>query len=275
MMTSQEIEAAVHSLKVLEAEAPTLGVVLGSGLGAFADVLSEARVVPVANIPHLAVPQVAGHSKSLVFGRIGQTRLACFAGRVHAYEGHSLDKVVLPVRLLAALGCRAVLLTNAAGGIRADLEPGDFMLISDHLNLTGKNPLIGPAEPDLPRFPDMSEVYDAGLRTLARDAALASNLNLKEGVYAGVLGPSYETPAEIRMLRALGADAVGMSTVLEAIALRHVGVRVAGVSAITNKAAGLSPEKLDHAEVEATATRVRRVFVEFLSRWATLCAREL
>lgn len=274
-MTRQEIGAAVDSLKSFQSEPPTLGIVLGSGLGAFADVLGDARVVPIASIPHLAVPQVPGHSKTLVFGRIGETRLACFSGRVHAYEGHPLDQVVLPVRLLAALGCRAVLLTNAAGGIRSDFEPGDFMLISDHLNLTGRNPLVGPSEPGLPRFPDMSEVYDGGLRTLARDAAQALNLNLKEGVYAGVLGPSYETPAEIRMLRAVGADAVGMSTVLEAIALRHLGVRVAGVSAITNKAAGLSSQKLDHAEVEATASRVRPVFVEFLSRWATLCAREL
>lgn len=274
-MTRQEIGAAVEALAEFCAEPPVLGVVLGSGLAAFADVLSDARVVPIDSIPHLAVPQVSGHSKNLVFGRIGNVRLACFSGRVHAYEGHSVDKVVLPVRLLAALGCRAVLLTNAAGGIRADFEAGELMLISDHINLTGKNPLVGPNEPGLPRFPDMTEVYDAGFCTLARDAAQASNLDLKEGVYAGVLGPSYETPAEIRMLRAIGADAVGMSTVLEAIALRHLGVRVGGVSAITNKAAGLSSKKLDHAEVEATAARVRRVFVEFLSRWATLCSREL
>jgi len=251
-----------------------LGVVLGSGLGAFADILTDARVVPMASIPQLAVPQVSGHSKNLCFGRLGNARLACFSGRVHAYEGHSVERVVLPVRLLAALGCRAVLLTNAAGGIRDDLRPGDLMLISDHLNLTGRNPLVGPNDEQGPRFPDMSEVYDAGLRTLARDAAEALNLDLKEGVYAGVLGPSYETPAEIRMLRAIGADAVGMSTVLEAIALRHLGVRVAGVSAVTNKAAGLSAQRLDHSEVEATAAQIRRVFVEFLSRWATLCCLE-
>lgn len=274
-MTRQEVEAAAEALAKYCAQPPVLGIVLGSGLGVFADALSDAEVVPIENIPELAVPQVSGHSKNLVFGRIGTARLACFSGRVHAYEGHDVDKVVLPVRLLAALGCRAVLLTNAAGGIRGDFEPGDLMLISDHINLTGRNPLVGPSEPGLPRFPDMTEVYDSAFRTLARDAAQASSLDLKEGVYAGVLGPSYETPAEIRMLRAMGADAVGMSTVLEAIALRHVGVRVAGVSAITNKAAGLSSKWLDHAEVEATAARVRRVFVEFLSRWATLCSREL
>ncbi len=274
-MTRQEVEAAAQALARYCVDPPVLGIVLGSGLGVFADALSDAEVVPIESIPELAVPQVSGHSKNLVFGRIGTARLACFSGRVHAYEGHAVDKVVLPVRLLAALGCRAVLLTNAAGGIRDDFDPGDLMLISDHINLTGKNPLVGPSEPGLPRFPDMTQVYDSGFCTLARDAAQASNLDLKEGVYAGVLGPSYETPAEIRMLRAIGADAVGMSTVLEAIALRHLGVRVAGVSAITNKAAGLSAKLLDHAEVEATAARVRRVFVEFLSRWATLCSREL
>lgn len=274
-MTSTELDAALAGLDRFRAEPPVLGVVLGSGLGAFADILSDAEVVPMASIPHVAVPAVQGHSKNLCFGRIGTARVACFSGRVHAYEGHALDKVVFPVRILAALGVKAVLLTNAAGGIRDDLRAGDLMLISDHINFTGRNPLVGPNQAPFPRFPDMSEVYDGSLRTLARDAASGSNLDLKEGVYAGVLGPSYETPAEIRMLRTLGADAVGMSTVLEAIALRHLGVRVAGVSAITNKAAGLSAQKLDHAEVEATATRIQRVFVEFLSRWATLCSLEL
>jgi purine-nucleoside phosphorylase len=274
-VTSIELDEALAGLARFRAEPPVLGVVLGSGLAGFADMLSDAQVVPMSSIPHVAVPQVPGHAKNLCFGRIGSVRLACFSGRVHAYEGHSLDKVVLPVRILAALGCKAVLLTNAAGGIRDDLRAGDLMLISDHINLTGRNPLVGPNQPGLPRFPDMSEVYDAELRTLARDAASAANLDLKEGVYAGMLGPSYETPAEIRMLRTLGADAVGMSTVFEAITLRQLSVRVAGVSAITNKAAGLSAQKLDHAEVEATAARIQRVFVEFLSRWATLCSLEL
>jgi purine-nucleoside phosphorylase len=186
-----------------------------------------------------------------------------------------VSAVVFGVRLLAELGCRAVFLTNAAGGIRDDLAAGDLMMISDHINLTGQSPLIGVEDPRGPRFPDMTEAYDVALRTLGRDAAEELNLDLREGVYAGVLGPSYETPAEIRMLRAIGADAVGMSTVLEVIALRKLGVRVAAISAITNKAAGLSARALDHADVEATAARIRRVFVELLARWATLSALEL
>lgn len=254
-------------------EPARLGVVLGSGLSGFADALVDARVVPMDSIPHCPVPRVAGHPGNLYFGRIGQTSVACLQGRVHAYEGHAEERVVFGVRLLAALGCRAVILSNAAGGIRDDLGAGDLMLIADHLNLTGKNPLIGFDEGI--RFPDMSEAYDPALRTLGREAAEELNLNLREGVYAGVLGPSYETPAEIRMLRAMGADAVGMSTVLEVIALRQLGVRVAAVSAITNKAAGLSARPLDHSDVQATAERIRRVFVEFLGRWATLCALEL
>jgi purine-nucleoside phosphorylase len=274
-MSEAQIEEAVRALRASVPEVPHLGVVLGSGLSAFADSLTEPRVIPMDSVPHLPGPSVPGHAKNLCFGRIGKARLACFSGRVHAYEGHPLDRVVFGVRLLAALGCRAVLLTNAAGGIRDDLGPGSFMLISDQLNLTGQSPLVGPADDRGPRFPDMTEAYDAGLRTLGRDAAEALNLDLREGVYAGLLGPSYETPAEVRMLRTLGADAVGMSTVLEVIALRQRGVRVAGVSTITNRAAGLSASPLDHSEVQATAERVRRVFVEFLTRWATLASLEL
>jgi purine-nucleoside phosphorylase len=180
---------------------------------------------------------------------------------------------VFGVRVLAALGCRVVLVTNAAGGIRDDLTAGSLMMIGDHLNLTGHNPLVGP-EREGPRFPDMSEAYDPELRSLGRQAAEELSLDLKEGVYAGVLGPSYETPAEIRMLRALGADAVGMSTVAEVIELRSRGVRVGALSAITNRAAGLAGRPLRHEEVQETAAQMRRVFVEFLSRWALLVARE-
>ena len=269
------LNEALEVVRRVSGAPPHLGVVLGSGLGAFADALSAPTVISMAEIPHLAVPRVAGHAGNLCFGKLGAARLACFQGRVHAYEGHSLEDVVFQVRLLAELGCGAVLLTNAAGGIRGDLGPGDLMLISDHLNLTGRNPLVGPVDPKGPRFPDMTQAYDAGLCTLARDAAIAASLDLKQGVYAGVLGPSYETPAEIRMLRALGADAVGMSTVLEVIALRQWGVRVAAVSAITNHAAGLSAEVLDHADVERVAARMRLVFVEFLARWATLAGAEI
>lgn len=271
---SPELSEAVAHVRRESAVAPVIGVVLGSGLSAFASALDAPVTLPFASIPHFPVPRVEGHPGNLALGRLGGAQVACLQGRVHLYEGHPLPSVTFGVRLLTALGCRAVILTNAAGGIRDDLGPGDLMMICDHLNLTGQNPLLGPANGSGPRFPDMSEAYDTALRTLGRDAAEALNLNLREGVYAGVLGPSYETPAEVRMLRAIGADAVGMSTVLEVIALRHLGVRVAAVSAITNKAAGLAAEKLDHADVQATAERVRRVFVEFLARWVTLCSLE-
>lgn len=271
---SELFEAAAY-VRAAAPEPPVLGVVLGSGLSAFAEVLSDPVVLPMGTIPHFPVPRVSGHPGNLCLGRLGVSRVACLQGRVHFYEGHPVGKVVFGVRLLAELGCRAVFLTNAAGGIRDDLGPGDLMMLSDHINLTGQSPLIGFESERGPRFPDMTEAYDVALRTLGRDAAEELNLDLREGVYAGVLGPSYETPAEIRMLRAVGADAVGMSTVLEVIALRKLGVRVAAVSAITNKAAGLSAHALDHAEVEATAARIRRVFVELLARWATLSLLEL
>jgi purine-nucleoside phosphorylase len=275
MSPATELDQAVASIRAHFKASPDVGVVLGSGLGAFAETLVDRVVLEMASLPHFPAPNVAGHAGRVCLGRIGNAQIACLSGRVHAYEGQALDRVVFGVRVLSRLGCRAVLLTNAAGGIRGDLAPGDLMLISDHLNLTAKNPLVGPNHGSGPRFPDMSEAYDGQLRALAHHAAEQLNLDVKEGVYAGVLGPSYETPAEVRMLRALGADAVGMSTVLEVIALRHLGVRVAAVSAITNRAAGLSRAPLDHAEVQATAQRVERVFVEFLGRWATLVALSL
>lgn len=277
MNAEEEGELLETVARVREAEkgTPALGVVLGSGLGGFADGLEGLRKLPYSALPHFPPTRVSGHGNHLCFGRVGTVEVACLQGRVHAYEGHALSRVVLGVRLLAALGCRAVLLTNAAGGIRDDLVPGSLMLLSDHLNLTGRNPLVGLADGRGTRFPDMTAVYDPELRTLAQQAAEQLNLSLAEGVYAGLLGPSYETPAEIRMLRTLGADAVGMSTVLEAIALRELGVRTAAVSVITNRAAGLSGRPLDHAEVEQTAERVRRAFVEFLGRWATLTGLEL
>jgi purine-nucleoside phosphorylase len=271
----RELSEAAAYVREAAPEPPALGVVLGSGLSAFAEALTDPVVLPMRDVPHFPVPQVSGHPGNLIIGRLGSARVACLQGRVHFYEGHPVSVVVFGVRLLAELGCRAVFLTNAAGGIRDDLAAGDLMMISDHINLTGQSPLIGLEDPRGPRFPDMTEAYDVALRTLGRDAAEELNLDLREGVYAGVLGPSYETPAEIRMLRAIGADAVGMSTVLEVIALRKLGVRVAAVSAITNKAAGLSARTLDHADVEATAARIRRVFVELLARWATLSALEL
>jgi purine-nucleoside phosphorylase len=212
-------------------------------------------------------PSVAGHPGELWLGRLGEVSVACLRGRVHAYEGHPVERVVFGARLLAELGCRAVLLTNAAGGIRADLAPGSLMLITDHLNLSGQNPLVRWAPEGHPAFIDMTRAYDPRLLAAARQAAGGAGIELFEGVYAALLGPSYETPAEIRMLRAVGADAVGMSTALEAIALRERGVLVGAMSCITNAAAGLSAAALDHTDVQQTAARTRERFEALLDAW--------
>jgi purine-nucleoside phosphorylase len=248
---------------------PRLGLVLGSGLGALADELIGLQRLPYGSIPHHPTSSVQGHAGNLCLGELAGVRVACMQGRVHAYEGHALSRVVFGVRLLAELGCQAVLLSNAAGGIAERLQAGDLMLIEDHLNLMGDSPLKGPSARG-PRFPDMSQAYDPELRRLCEQAAQQAGVTLGRGVYAGLLGPSYETPAEIRMLRTLGADAVGMSTVPEVIALRQMGVRVAGVSCITNLAAGRSSEPLSHAEVEATAQRVKADFIRLFKGWVGL-----
>jgi len=209
---------------------------------------------------------VAGHAGNLCLGKVGDVPVACLQGRVHCYEGHTQDDVVFGVRLLAELGCSAVLLTNAAGGIAEGLAPGDLMLIVDHINLMGRNPLVGPNIEPFPRFPDMSRAYGVDICHAAREAGARAGVELREGVYAAVLGPSYETPAEIRMLRTLGADAVGMSTVPEVIALRHRGVEVGALSCITNLAAGLGGE-LSHDEVKEVADRVKGAFSTVLAEW--------
>jgi purine-nucleoside phosphorylase len=240
-----------------------VGVVLGSGLGAVADGLLESggRVVEYGAIPHFPTSSVEGHKGRLVFGVVDGTPVMMMQGRVHRYEGWSAAAVAFPVRVLMALGARRLLLTNAAGGLGEGYAAGDLMLISDHLNLTGDNPLVGRNEDRLgPRFPDMSDAYSKRLRAIAKAVGAAQGVKLQEGVYAGVLGPSYETPAEIRMLRALGASAVGMSTVYEAIAAAHAGAEVLGISCITNLAAGISLQPLSHDEVKETATRVEAVF---------------
>ena len=267
----RDIEAATAAIRSKIPTVPEVGVVLGSGLGSWADTLDDAAHLPYAQIPGMPQSSVVGHAGNLVIGRVpgGETRVACLQGRVHTYEGHDLDRVVFAVRVLAKLGCRAVLLTNAAGGIRRGFAQGDLMLVRDHLNLLARNPLIGPNDDRLgPRFPDMTEAYAPELAELARESARAAGISLQEGVYAALLGPSYETPAEIEMLRRMGADAVGMSTVPEVIALRHIGIPCGAVSCITNLAAGMSGKKLDHAEVEATAKASRSRFIALLSGWA-------
>jgi purine-nucleoside phosphorylase len=235
-------------------------------LGEFADTLQDRTIVPYERIAGMAASAVAGHAGKLVFGKHAGLAIAAMQGRVHLYEGHSPERVVLGVRVMIALGAKTVIVTNAAGGIREDLAPGALMSIEDHLNLTGHNCLVGPNDDALgPRFPQLSDAYDADLRALAARVAEADGLVLSSGVYAGLLGPSYETPAEIRMLRTLGADAVGMSTVLEVIAARHMGARCLALSCITNRAAGLSARAPSHAEVQATALATRTRFVALLS----------
>jgi purine-nucleoside phosphorylase len=253
---------------------PSIGVVLGSGLGAFADALEDAVAVPFVEIPHFPASTVVGHGGALVVGRSRGVPVAVMKGRVHFYEGYSLDQVVFPVRVLGRLGVRTLVVTNAAGAVNTAFAPGDLMVIEDHLNLLG-NPLLGPNEEALgPRFPDMSEPYDRGLRDVAEAACRAASIRCRRGVYAALTGPSYETPAEIRMFRTLGADAVGMSTVPEVIAARHMGMRVVGLSCLTNMAAGVTDRKLDHREVLETGERVKAALLEVLARMVTGAASE-
>lgn len=247
--------------------APRVGLVLGSGLGAYGDTLSGPRIA-YGELPHMPVSTVVGHAGRFSFGEVEGVPVVCMQGRVHLYEGHAPDAVVHGARVMAALGVSIVLVTNAAGGCEPAWAPGDLMLVTDHLNLTGRSPLVGANdEARGPRFPDMSAAYDPKLQAAAREAAKASGILLREGVYAGLVGPSYETPAEVKMLRSLGASAVGMSTVLEVIALRHLGVRVGALSCITNLAAGISPHPLDHAEVEAIARAKRPQLTRLLTGW--------
>jgi purine-nucleoside phosphorylase len=273
-MSASTAEAA-EFLRSRHGIAPLVGLVLGSGLGAFSRTFGARVAVPYGDIPGFTAPRVEGHAGELVGGTVRGVSVACLSGRVHLYEGHPVERVVFGVRVLAELGCRAVLLTNAAGGIRQGLSPGSLLLLNDHVNLTGTSPLIGPNAPGRARFPDMSQAYDPTLLSFARAAATAEGIALEEGVYAGLVGPSYETPAEIRMLRTIGADAVGMSTVLEVLALRHAEVRVGAVSVITNLAAGLSEQPLDHAEVQRAGEAARDRLERLLSGWVERAAPEL
>ena len=246
---------------------PRIGIVLGSGLGAFAEQLEEKTSISFAEIPHFPQSTVPGHSGKLVIGRVAGVAVAVMQGRVHAYEGYSSDEVVFPVRVLAAMGVRQVVLTNAAGGINPAFERGKLVLIADHINMSGRNPIAGPADDRLgPRFFDMGEAYSGRLRRLAHEAAREMEFRLDEGVYLSVLGPSFETPAEIRAFRTLGADLVGMSTVQETIAARQMGIEVLGISCVTNLAAGLGAEPLSHEEVMETGRAVEKQLAGLLTR---------
>jgi purine-nucleoside phosphorylase len=264
-----------EAASAVRAQAPgfvaDLGLVLGSGLSGAVRLLEAPLALPLASLPHLRAPTVSGHPGQLVLGRVGRLQVAVLAGRLHPYEGWSAEETVFPVRLLLHLGAPVLVLTNAAGAVRPDLRRGDWMVVRDHLNLSGLNPLRGPNDVRLgPRFPDLSAAYDPGLRAQLAGAAVEAGVGLAEGVYAMMGGPSYETPAEIQMLRTLGADAVGMSTVLEVIAAVHMGARVACLSCITNAAAGVGPGILSHAEVEAAAREAEedgvRLLRAFLAR---------
>ncbi|MDN5331794.1 MAG: purine-nucleoside phosphorylase [Tepidanaerobacteraceae bacterium] len=261
-----ELKKSAEYIKSRVMMQPEIGVILGSGLGDFAEGLEERLVIPYAEIPGFPVSTVKGHKGNLVFGQINGRNLAVMQGRFHLYEGYPIEKVVFGVRVLGLLGIRALIVTNAAGGISENLSPGDLMVIKDHINMTGENPAAGEEIPELgARFFDMTFAYDAELRDKAKMVFEELGLEYKEGVYAFMKGPSYETPAEIRMLKIIGADAVGMSTVPEVIAARQMGIKVLGISCITNMAAGILDKPLSHAEVLEVSEKVKEKFVRALS----------
>jgi purine-nucleoside phosphorylase len=269
-MKQSNPQTAAARLKKLSPLHPTLAIVLGSG---FHHVLGGLRVekkIPYAKIPGFPKPTVSGHAGELYFGHLGKTPVMVLSGRAHFYEGHPMERVTFAVRALAAFGIRDLLLTNAAGGINKKFHAGDFMVLTDHINFMGANPLRGGPVPGLPRFMDLTQVYDAKLSALLFRAGKTCNLKLQRGVYLAVSGPSYETPAEVRAFGRLGADAVGMSTVPEAIVARQCGLNVAAVSCITNLAAGISRENLSHGEVLETAERVKTLAVKLLKHFAGL-----
>jgi purine-nucleoside phosphorylase len=260
-----DVREAADAVRGRIGEVPAIGVVLGSGLGDFARSLDDRVAVPYGDLPHWPKSNVIGHDGKLVVGKSHGRLVAALAGRVHLYEGRDAQTVTFAVRALGLLGVRMLILTNAAGGVNTSFSQGALMVIDDHINLTGANPLTGPNEDRFgPRFPDLTEVYSSRLRAIADQAGNAVGLRLSHGIYVALLGPSYETPAEIRYLRTIGADAVGMSTVPEAIAARHMGMEVLGISCITNMAAGVLPEPLDHADVLETARRIRGQFIALL-----------
>jgi purine-nucleoside phosphorylase len=252
----------VHSQTALR---PKIALVLGSGLGAFADEFDHATKIPYAKIPYFPQSTAIGHAGKLVVGKVGTVAVAGMQGRVHLYEGYSAKEVAFPIRVFTRMGVKAVILTNAAGGIKREFSQGRLVVISDHINLQGVNPLVGPNDERFGlRFHDMSSAYDRRFREMAVDEGKRMGIGLYEGVYAGLLGPSYETPAEIRYLRTIGADLVGMSTVPEVIVARHNGIRVLGISCVTNAAAGILDQPLNHVEVLETAERVKGQFIGLL-----------
>ena len=268
-MTTAGVRAAdVVRQRLRAAPAPTAAIVLGSGLGGLAEKIEDVLAVDYGDVPGFATPTVAGHSGRVLSGRLGGRQVLAFAGRFHMYEGHPPESAGLIVRVARALGANVLLLSNAAGAIRSNLRPGDLMAISDHINLSWRNPLVGPVVPGDERFPDMSQPYDKDLLRQMHTAAVRLGIALQEGVYGGLLGPTYETPAEVRMLERLGVDAVGMSTVPEVIVARAMGLRCCAISCITNQAAGISPQRIAHEDVLAVtavaASAFERLVTEFV-----------
>lgn len=264
-LTIGMIRDAAEYIRSRSAHSPKVGLILGSGLGVLADHIEQPVTIAYKDIPYFPQSTVEGHAGELLIGTVHGTPVVLMKGRFHMYEGYGPELTAFPVRVMKELGVSTLLVTNAAGGVNTSYSPGDLMLISDHINLTGKNPLIGPNDEELgPRFPDMSQAYSRRLRETARRIAAEKGVPLQEGVYAGLLGPSYETPAEIRMLRTLGADAVGMSTVSEVIVARHAGLEVLGISCISNMASGILDQPLSHEEVMETTELVREKFLSLV-----------
>ncbi|MBG9915678.1 purine nucleoside phosphorylase [Bacillus sonorensis] len=265
MNVKQMISNAARYIKSKAKHKPSIGLILGSGLGVLADEIEEAVKIKYEEIPDFPVSTVEGHAGQLVIGTLGNIQVVAMQGRFHFYEGYSLDKVTFPVRVMKELGVDTLIVTNAAGGVNESFRPGDLMIISDHINYLGTNPLIGPNDAALGvRFPDMSAAYDKDLRRLAKQTAEELNISVQEGVYTAVSGPSYETPAEVRFLRTIGSDAVGMSTVPEVIVARHSGLRVLGVSCISNAAAGILDQPLSHDEVMEVTEKVKADFLRLI-----------
>lgn len=265
LSTKAIIDEAAAYIRSKTGIKPEIGLILGSGLGVLGDDLEDATTLSYADIPHFPVSTVEGHAGELVIGKLQGRAVALMRGRFHMYEGYEPERTALPVRVMKALGVTKLLVTNAAGGVNLGYKPGNLMLISDHLNLTGRNPLVGHNDNALGvRFPDMSEAYSRRLRQIAHETAASLGFSVQEGVYAGLLGPNYETPAEIRMLRTIGADAVGMSTVSEVIVARHSGIEVLGISCISNMAAGILDQPLSHEEVMETTEQVKNQFISLV-----------
>ncbi len=263
----EQLAEAVRFIQGRTPLRPAIGLVLGSGLGAFAKTLDRATTIPYRDIPHFPASTAIGHKGELVIGHAQGVPVAVMSGRVHYYEGHSIADVVFPVRVLGRMGVKILVMTNAAGSVNVNYKPGELMIIEDHINLMGVNPLVGPNEEELGlRFFDLSDAYDTRLGEIAEKACRAVAMTVRRGVYIAFAGPSYETPAEIRMSRTLGADAVGMSTVPEVIAARHMGIRLLGISCITNMAAGVLKKKLDHKEVLEVGEKVKAGLMDVLGR---------